>query len=87
MYYWQFSKNLPLPKTGGHFEFLPKMQKHKFASISATVRDRVILSKFSTPGVYWQLFRKTRFPATFGSHLEFLRKAHSSLKRCQIEQF
>ena len=30
------------------FEFLPKMEKHKFASISLTVRDRVISSKFST---------------------------------------
>ena len=30
------------------FEFLPKMAKHKFASISLTVRDRVISSKFST---------------------------------------
>ena len=32
----------------GIFEFLPKMAKHKFASISLTVRDRVISSKFST---------------------------------------
>ena len=30
------------------FEFLPKMEKHKLASISLTVRDRAILSKFST---------------------------------------
>ena len=30
------------------FEFLPKMAKHKFASISLTVRDRAISSKFST---------------------------------------
>ena len=29
------------------FEFLPKMTKHKFASISLTVRDIAILSKFS----------------------------------------
>ena len=46
-----FSKNFPLPKNGGHFEFsnfLPKMAKHKFASISLTVRDRAISSKFST---------------------------------------
>ena len=51
MYSWQFSKNFPLPKNGGHFEFsnfLPKMEKHKFASISLTVRDRAISSKFST---------------------------------------
>ena len=48
MYSLQFSKNFPLPKNGGHFEFLPKMAKHKFASISLTVRDRAISSKFST---------------------------------------
>ena len=48
MYSWQFSKNFPLPKNGGHFEFLPKMAKHKIASISLTVRDRAISSKFST---------------------------------------
>ena len=44
----QFSKYFPLPKNGGHFEFLPKMAKHKFASISLTMRDRAISSKFST---------------------------------------
>ena len=44
----QFSKNFPLPTYGGHFEFLPKMAKHKFASISLTVRDRAISSQFST---------------------------------------
>ena len=30
------------------FEFLPKIEKYKFASISLTVRDRAILSKFLT---------------------------------------
>ena len=44
----QFSKNFPLPKNGGHLEFLPKMAKYKFASISLTVQDRAISSKFST---------------------------------------
>ena len=39
----QFSKYFPLPKNGGHFEF-----SNFFASISLTVRDRVISSKFST---------------------------------------
>ena len=38
-------------KNGSHFEFSPKMAKHKFASISLTVRDRAISSKFSTHGV------------------------------------
>ena len=43
------SKKFPLPKNGGHFElsnFCQKMEKHKFASISLTVRDRAISSKF-----------------------------------------
>ena len=48
MYFCQFSKDFPLPKIGSHFEFLPKIEKHEFASISLTVRDRAILSKFST---------------------------------------
>ena len=30
------------------FEFLPNMEKHKFASISLTMQDRAILSKFLT---------------------------------------
>ena len=51
MYSWQFKKNFRLPKNGGHFEFLPKMAKHKFASIPLTVRDRAISSKFSTQRV------------------------------------
>ena len=41
-------KKFPLPQNGGHFEFSPKMSKHKFASISLTVRDTAISSKFST---------------------------------------
>ena len=44
----QFSKKFPLPKNGGHFEFSPKMAKHEFTSISLTVRDRAISSKFLT---------------------------------------
>ena len=39
-------KDFTLFKNGGYFEFLPKMQKHKFASISLTVRDRAISTKF-----------------------------------------
>ena len=46
-----FQKNFPSPKMAVIFEFLPKMAKHKFASISLTVRDRAISSKFSTHGV------------------------------------
>ena len=41
-------KNFPLPKHGGHFEFLPKIEKQKFASISLTMQDRAISSKFLT---------------------------------------
>ena len=47
-YALQFSRKFSLPKNGGHFEFLPKMQKHRFASISLTMRDRAISLKFST---------------------------------------
>ena len=34
-----------------NFQIFAKMAKHKFASISLTVRDRAISSKFSTQGV------------------------------------
>ena len=37
VYYWQFSKNFPLPKNGGHFEFSPKMEKH-LKGLSTQVR-------------------------------------------------
>ena len=45
-----FQKKFPLPKNGGHFEFSNFCQKweNEFASISLTVRDRAISSKFST---------------------------------------
>ena len=46
-----FQKNFPSPKNDGHFvfsNFCQKLEKHKFATISLTVRDRAILSKFST---------------------------------------
>ena len=33
-------------------EFLPKMEKHKFSSISLTVQDRVILSQLLILGVF-----------------------------------
>ena len=70
-----FQKKFPLPKNGGHFEFLPKMRKHKFASISLTVRDRAISSKFSTPRVSEKCtlgnFQK-KFPLPKnGGHFEF----------------
>ena len=70
-----FQKNFPLPKNGGLFEFLPKMAKHKFASISLTVRDRAILSKFSTHRVPKEC-NLCKFPKNFplpknGGHFEF----------------
>ena len=57
------------------------MEKHKLASIYLTMRDRGILLKFSThrvSRVYWRLFTKNHFPATFGGHLEFLLKIKSA---------
>ena len=123
MYSWQFLKNFPLPKNGGHFEFsnfspkwqntnlllspkpceikrfrrnfqpteylkegtlcnfqkifsspkmaailnfLPKMAKHRYPSISLTVRDRAILSKFSTHRVSEQC-TLGNFPKIFPS--------------------
>ena len=57
------------------FEFLPKMAKHKFASISLTVRDRAISSKFSTHRVSKEC-NLCNFPKIFpspknGGHFEF----------------
>ena len=45
-----FQKNFPSPKMAAslYFRILPKMAKRKFPSISLTVRDRAISSKFST---------------------------------------
>ena len=40
MYSLQFLKKFPLPKNGGHFEFSPKIAKHKLGSISLTVREK-----------------------------------------------
>ena len=76
MYSLQFSKNFPLPKNGGHFEFLPKMAKHKFASISLTVRDRAISSKLSSNRGSEQCtlgnFQKNFPLPKNGGHFEFL---------------
>ena len=51
-------KKITLFKNCGHFEFsnfCQKCKKHKFASISLTMRDRVILSKYSTQRVSCQI--------------------------------
>ena len=92
IYSCQFSKDFPLPKNNGHFEFSPKMEKHKLAFVSLTVRDRGISLKFSTPRVsrvYWLLFTKITFPPLLAAILNFCvkLKAHLSQKRCEIERF
>ena len=79
MYSWQFSKKFPLPKNGGHFvfsNFCQKIEKHKFATISLTMRDRAISSKFWIHRVSEKCtlgnFPK-KFPLpTYGSHFVFL---------------
>ena len=71
MYSLQFSKNFPLPTYGGHFEFSPKMEKHKLA---LTVQNRVISLKFSTHRVSKEctLQFSKNFPLpTYGGHFEF----------------
>ena len=42
-------KNLLSSKMAAILNFLPKMQKHKFASISLTVRDRAISLEIFDP--------------------------------------
>ena len=94
-----FQKKIPLPKNGGHFEFLPKIAKHKIASIFLTVRDRAISSKFSTHRVSKECslanFQK-KFPLPKnGGHFEFSNfcqkwkntKFLLSPKPCEIERF
>ena len=70
-----FQKKIPLLKNGGHFEFLPKLAKHEFASISLTVWDRAISSKFSTHRVSQQCtlgnFKKIPPPQKWRPFFEF----------------
>ena len=64
-----------------NFRFSPKMKKHKFPSISLTVRDRGISSKFSTPRVsrmYCRLFTKITFPPLLVAILNFCVKRKST---------
>ena len=52
-----FQTKFPLSENGGHFEFSKFCQnckKHKFVSISVTVRDRAVSLKFSTHRVSQQ---------------------------------
>ena len=73
-----FKKNFPLPKNGDHFvfsNFCQKMEKHKVAIISLTVRDRAISSKFSNHKVsekYTLANFQKNFPLTKNvGHFEF----------------
>ena len=73
-----FTKNFPSPKIASilnFFEFLPIMAKHRIASISLTVRDRAISSKFSTHRIFKECtlgnFQK-KFPLPKnGGHFDF----------------
>ena len=70
-----FQKKIPLHKNEIlNFLIVAKMEKNKFASISLTVRDRAISSKFLTHRVSPQ-------PkcAIFGGHLEFLHKTQKRI--------
>ena len=46
------------------FKFLPKIEKQKFASISLTVQDRAISSKFSTQPMQKGMKLKYRYMYT-----------------------
>ena len=69
-----FQKNFPLPKNGSHFEFLPKMAKHKFAFISLTLRDSDFVEIFDPQGVRamysWQFSKNFPLPQNSG-HFKF----------------
>ena len=89
-----FQKKFPLPKNGGHFEFLPKMEKHKIPSISLTVRDRAISSKFSTHrvskectlGNFQKIFPSPKMAAILNFCLKWQNtKLLLSPKPCEIE--
>ena len=58
-----------------NFRIFAKMRKHKTASISLTVRDRAISSKFSISRVFkryiWQLFQKFIMFSCMFLHLIF----------------
>ena len=61
----QFSKNFPLPKNDGLFEFLPKMAKHKIASIGEIFGPEGIYARYSSQ------FSKIFPPSKNGGHFEF----------------
>ena len=67
---FNFQKIFPSPKMAAIFEFLPKIAKHKIASISLTVRDRAISSQFSTH----RYLRKVLFTGPCKITVQFLQK-------------
>ena len=74
-----FQKIFPSPKMAAilNFQILTKIAKHKFVSISLTVRDRAISSKFSIHKVSKKCtlrlgnFQKNFPLPTYGGHFEF----------------
>ena len=72
------------------FEFFEKVRKHKIASISLTVGDRAISSKFSTPRVskesttptFEKLFQKWR-PFWIFEFFERVRELHEIISICR----
>ena len=62
--------------------FLPKMQKHKFTSVSLTMRDGVISSKFSTHRVSQQTtlcnFQKKFLSSKMAAILNFCQKSKNT---------
>ena len=70
---YNLQKIFPSPKMAAILNFWPKMAKHKFASISLTMRDRAISSKFSThrvsKNVIFAIFKK--ISPSHGGHFEF----------------
>ena len=94
----QFSKKFSSPQKWrpfGIFAFLPKMEKHKFASISLTVQDRVISLKISTQRVSNQCtvgnFQKTFLSRKMAAILNFRILAkfstHRVSRQCTLGNF
>ena len=96
-----FQKNFPLPKNGGHFEFpnfCQKWLKHKFASISLTVRDKAISSKFSSHrestnvlfAIFKKIFPSPKMAAILNFRIFLLyprRKVHKDLQSTFLSRF
>ena len=64
MYFRQFSKKFYSPQKW-RFKFLPKTEKHKFASVSLTMRDFKVISdlvhvfmNFNTLKIIFKIYKK-----------------------------